>query len=698
VGAAPCTALCNAGQDPCTVATVTCDSPADFDLGGRALSIPAGTTLTVNGGDGNGILTITGARSVSIAGTITALGAQGEGGQIFIASAGSVTLPANSVIDVSSDGGDGLINIDVQTGDITASGVLDAHAGKNGSGGDVLMTTEQGGNIVVDGTKIDTSSGGDLSDGGDIDLEAADSLSVAAALDLSASCGGDLTLVGGTGNVTLQGSGVLTSGSGLDGCSGGVTITAGGNVAIHAPITLRGPSVDDIIVSADGSIDSNAAGVIDASDTLPGDVAGQISFTATGAGSVTLHGDITATANGDRTNGGGAGAELDAESTSGSVEIAGAVDVSCSGAGAQGGIVMVQAGLDFTLSGPIQAGTGNSSTGTGGEVGMSAQRFGAVASSIDVHGGTTGGTIALTSSDSLMVLGDDEANNPVMLVADGTGAQAEGGNITLTACSLSLFHDAVVSSLGTGTFPAAGNLLQGTMQLKVDAKLKAGSANRLEYRDVLPVIGPFASISPAADIELNPGLLCCDGVACAPTSTTTTSTTTSTTAQVTTSTAVTTTVPSSSPLSTSTTSTPSTSAPTTSSPGSATTSTTIPTSCLDQPLTDFDGVACPLEILSDMLQSQPPDALGGPKSARMLKAKIGQALHLVETARTRTKRKSTALLGRAKQVVKSFRALAKRGMRRHRIDGGVGGQLLTLADVTTSRIDALRAAQRTGGP
>jgi hypothetical protein len=82
----------------------------------------------------------------------------------------------------------------------------------------------------------------------------------------------------------------------------------------------------------------------------------------------------------------------------------------------------------------------------------------------------------------------------------------------------------------------------------------------------------------------------------------------------------------------------------------------------------------------------------------MLKAKIGQTLHLVETARTRTKRKSMALLGRAKQVVKSFRALATRGMRRHHIDGGVGGQLLTLADETTSRIDALRAVQRTGGP
>ena len=99
-----------------------------------------------------------------------------------------------------------------------------------------------------------------------------------------------------------------------------------------------------------------------------------------------------------------------------------------------------------------------------------------------------------------------------------------------------------------------------------------------------------------------------------------------------------------------------------------------------------------------MLQSQPPDVLGGVKSARMLKAKVAQTLHLVETARIRPKRKSTALLGRAKQVIKSFRTLASRGMRRHRIDSGVGGQLLTLADDTTSRIDALRAVQRASGP
>ena len=177
----------------------------------------------------------------------------------------------------------------------------------------------------------------------------------------------------GTGNVIIGGA-IDTSGSGVDGCSGPVDVTAtGGNVAIHAPITLKGPGVDDITVTADGSIDSNAAGAIDASDTLPGDFAGAIVFTATGAGNVTLDGDITATATGDKDNGGGSGAELDVFTQSGSVELAGQVDVSCSGPDALGGVVNVQAGLDLTLSGPIDAGTGNA--GTGGAVSMSAQRF-----------------------------------------------------------------------------------------------------------------------------------------------------------------------------------------------------------------------------------------------------------------------------------------------------------------------------------
>ena len=682
----------------------TCDSPATFDLGGRALQIQAGKVLSVTGGDGHGTLTITGATSMTLAtgAKIVAQGAMGVGGNVFIGSnaqvpLGHVSLAAMSAIDVSSDAGDGVVEIDVASGNVQLSGAINAQANKtNGSGGIVVVTTGQAGDIVVDTAGI-KASGGDSGDGGSIDLEAAGNLTVSAPVDLSAGCGGDLTLMAGTagtGNVLIAGA-IDGSGSGADGCSGPIDVTAAGDVTLDAPINLRSGDIDDVTFTADGSIDSTSAGKIDATLTVPGGTGPDISFTATGSGTVTLHGDITVKASGDDTNGSGVAGEVDVTSASGSVELGGTTDVSCTGPDALGGVVTMQAGLDLTLSGPIDAGTGN--TGTGGMVSMSAQRFVSVASSIDVSGGSTGGTIAVTSTDSLMVLGDDETNHPVILVADGTGPHAQGGNITLTACSLSLFHDAIVSALGTGTFPAAGNLLQGTMQLKVYAKLRAGSANRLEYRDALPVVG--ASILPDADIELNPNLLCCDGVACAPTSTTTTSTTSSTTAQATTSTVVTTTVPSSQPASTSTTSAPSTAVPatstsapatSTSAPASATTSTTLPTSCLDQPLEGFDGVDCRLRTLSDMLASEPPELLGGTKSARMLKAKIVQVLRLVDTART--KRKPAATLRQAKQVLKLFRTLAKRGMRRHHIDERVGAQLVTLASETASLIDSLRSA------
>jgi hypothetical protein len=693
--AAPCAQLCPPAQNPCTVTSLTCDSPATFDLGGRALSIQG--TLAVTGGDGNGVLTVTGADSVSLTtgAKIKAQGLAGEGGEVAITSAGNVTLASTSSIDVSADAGDGLIQIDVTSGEVHLSGLLDAHAGKNGSGGDVLVSTDQAGDIVVDTVGfprgIDISAGGDQSDAGSIDLEAAGNLSLAAPLDLSAGCGGDLTLAAGNagaGSVTIGGA-IDTSGNGQDGCSGPVDVAAtGGDVAIHAPITLKGPGVDDITVTADGSIDSNAAGAIDASDTLPGDFAGSIMFTATGAGSVTLDGNITATATGDKDNGGGFGGELDVFSQSGSIELAGQVDVGCSGPNALGGVVDLEAGLDLTLSGPVAAGTGNA--GTGGAVSMSAQRFASIASSIDVRGGATGGTIGLTSADSLMVLGDNEANVPVKLLADGTGAQATGGSVTLTACSLSLIRDAVVSATGAGTFPDAGNLLQGATQMKVDATLKAGSTNRLEYRDALPVIGPFASIMPAADIELDADLPCCGEGCSSSTTSTTTSSTTSTTGpgSTTTSTAVTVTLPASTTTSTSPASAPATSS--TTSPAPPATSTTIPpTSCLDRPPAGFDGVDCRLQILTDVLQSQSSDALGGPRSARQLKAKVAQSLRFVNMART--KRKPALTLRRAKQAINGFRALAKRGMRRHKIDDGFGGQLVGLASETAALIEALRA-------
>src|SRR5262249_62365660 len=114
-----------------------------------------------------------------------------------------------------------------------------------------------------------------------------------------------------------------------------------------------------------------------------------------------------------------------------------------------------------------------------------------------------------------------------------------------------------------------------------------------------------------------------------------------------------------------------------------------PPPCRDDPQASLDVVACRLRTMSTMLQAQSSNALGGAKSAHAMKAKIAQALRLVDTART--KRKPAATLRRAKQAIKSFSSLAKRGMRRHRIDGGLGGQMVGLASETADLIDSLRA-------
>src|SRR5262249_8980621 len=57
--AAICDQLCPPGQNPCTVSVnLACDSPANFDLGGRPLVIKQGKSLKVTGGDDGGSLTI----------------------------------------------------------------------------------------------------------------------------------------------------------------------------------------------------------------------------------------------------------------------------------------------------------------------------------------------------------------------------------------------------------------------------------------------------------------------------------------------------------------------------------------------------------------------------------------------------------------------------------------------------------------
>src|SRR5262249_55227663 len=134
--------------------------------------------------------------------------------------------------------------------------------------------------------------------------------------------------------------------------------------------------------------------------------------------------------------------------------------------------------------------------------------------------------------------------------------------------------------------------------------------------------------------------------------------------------------------------------PTTTTAPTAPPTTVPPRSCLDQPLTSFDRIACRLGLLSQLLNSQADDALGGGKSARTLRGKLSKGSQLLDSART--KRKPVPLLRRAKKQVQAFRGLVQRGVRRKHIDPDFGRQVLGLALEAAGAIDDLRAAARTG--
>jgi hypothetical protein len=693
--AAPCRQLCPSGQDPCTVSVnLTCDSPANFDLGVRSLVIKQGKSLTVSGGDGGGSLTLAaGSVTLESGAMIQANGAANGGtGTVAMTSAGLVSLGAGSQINVSPADG----TLDLTAGSLSLAAMAAIHVtDAQGESGE-LVVTSAGAVSLATGSLIDV---GVSSDGGSIDIEA-QSGDILAFGSLVASAskgdGGDVALAADAGGITIGGDqGIDVSGGGDFSGGGSVELDATGDVSIDAPVALSGGDggeldVDSIIDSG-GSVVSSSTGTIDLTAKDAGGIGGLVSI-GTG-GDVTLAGAVMAPApKGNDLDGGGLGGELAVTTTgSGSVEIDGDVDVSGSGPDGGGGGVDVVAGTDLTLSGSLLGGSDGG--GSGGAVTMSAGRHGSIASTIDLGAADAGGAITITSTGLLDILGT--------LLVDATGhGGGVGGQTLLQACTLNLVRGATVSATGAVVFPNdASNVLRASGQMTINGSLQASNHNRLEFRDTAPTIGPFATMNPAPDLLQNPALPCCED-ACAPSSTTTTSTSTSTTSSTghatsttttlasPTSTAATTTLPQGSSTSTSTTS----AYPTTTSPG--TTPTTVPPpSCLDDSSATFDVVDCRLRMVSAMLQSQSTDALGGAKSARALTARIAQASRLITIART--KNKPTATLRRAKLALGGFRLLARRGIRRHRIDGGFGGQVLQLTSGIVDLVDSLQRV-RTG--
>jgi hypothetical protein len=119
----------------------------------------------------------------------------------------------------------------------------------------------------------------------------------------------------------------------------------------------------------------------------------------------------------------------------------------------------------------------------------------------------------------------------------------------------------------------------------------------------------------------------------------------------------------------------------------------VPPTCLEEPLDGFDAVDCALGFLQEMVVAEPDEALGGKKSARRLRGKLGKADVLVEKARASGKPEK--ILGKARRKVVSFDTQIGKLIEGGKLDPTLGGELLDLSTELTVRIDGVLVALAT---
>jgi len=439
--------LCASPSGPCNATSVTMSSNIEvtgsgclFDIGGRTLSLQK--TFQMNG---QGFIKIMNAGNVTITDT-GKLKARGDfvlqngfivqGGLITIDSSGTITLINGAIIDVSGDGA-GEIDLTSQ-GDLTVqngstlegTGITSfTDTGDRFADGGLVSLTSLGGNVLANGAiivsgdnqaqggevdmqaardvqinqQIDATGGG--GDGGDVEIDAGDSITITKTVDVSSRVGG-----GFGGSMSLS--------SGEDGLGG---VTLGGGITIN---------INNATLKLNGSDAETSGG--DGGD-----------FEADASGTLQIIGSGTAIqANGGSTfDGSGGTIFFDSGDDNpnvigpqdGNLSISGAIVMQSGGAGGDGGDFDFSAGRDFTLTGSIDV-TGQDD---GGDVTGDAGGAITLAGTITTNGAATtgvGGFVDFTAG---------EASNAMLtvarnIIATGGTTSGQGQSISLAGCSLTV--------------------------------------------------------------------------------------------------------------------------------------------------------------------------------------------------------------------------------------------------------------------
>ncbi len=417
--------------DPCTITTVTVQSPCVVDFGARTLVI-AGIVDVPDGGT----LSFT-AATIDQRGPIDGRHVGGTGAAIaLVATAGDVQVRGR--IDVAGTVATGSIVVQA-TGDILVKDTLNAKPGGSSptaAGG--AITLDAGGTVVTDqSAALEAQGAGITGAGGTITLDGDLGVTAKGALRAQGNPGGTVDVESGGGSVLLAngvyvqspgasaGSVVVNAATGVvvsevisaaggGGAGGTVTLLVNGvgDVTIADRIRARGVSGGTIdIGTATGTV--TATGVVDASSTTG--AGGAISI---GAATVVLHRDVDV-----RSRNASGGAILLAASTlldlrGGDAEAAGRIN------GGAIALYGIPAGNVTVRSSSALTAPGNN--GVGGQVLVSAPA-GAIDidATVTVDGDTLGGTIDVDAS-ALTIVGsrfsaEADVGGTMRLLQTGTG-------------------------------------------------------------------------------------------------------------------------------------------------------------------------------------------------------------------------------------------------------------------------------------
>jgi cysteine-rich repeat protein len=413
--------LCDVTDDPCVVEHDVEVDTATVALGGRALVIPSGRTVTVRTQlEATNVGTLTLAPNARIV--------LPDDGRVLFEVDGDIRFEPGSAIAATSSR-HAVVQLYTIGGSFVMRGAIRANsASRDGDGGAVFI---EGVNVEIAGDGIEASGGNRFGTGGWITVDAVGDLTVSAPIVGRGGDGGGAAVELGAGNDIAVGPAATIDTSAAEaGLGGFVWMNADGDIIAMGDIRLVGTGVggsggEAVFEGADVSI----GGMIDMSGA--GFESGGGTFDATAAGDLTLTGRVVGLA--DRVTGFGGTTYLFAE---GAMRVDGPIDI---GRGI-GGALFAEARM-VRIAAPVDV------AGRFGAIGCTVEI--APAGAVRVTGEVPGDRVTLTAGTALIIAGTVRTSIPALMEWHGTPPAIAPGAVEPSP--------ELVESLGTFCFARCGD-------------------------------------------------------------------------------------------------------------------------------------------------------------------------------------------------------------------------------------------------